>query len=644
MTRVGQVVARLRAEHPWWVFVAFALCVAIGTEYFFTVKVEKYHHSTIRISGDGRYYYAYVTSLALDGDVDFANQYANPKQGNPWGHGKTPTGKMANPFYVGAAIMWMPFFGVAHGASLVAEPHALAADGYSDLTQEGTLYGSFVYGVLAAVLCYAMARRRDGPGAALAGAFVALVCGPVLQYLVHQPSFSHAPSAFAVTLLIFLWDRGRGERPGDRTMRSWLGAGAAIGLAMLVRPQNLLYALPIVVEGVRALVRAWREGRKPALARAAARPAAGAGVALLVFLPQIIIWHSLYGYWLGVPQGASYMQWGEPMLLDVLFSARNGLFVYAPMWLVGIVGLGWLARREPWTAWPLFACFWLAAWVNGAVTDWWGIGSIGARRFDGLVPIVALGFSAAARAGLDLIERQPRRAGGVALALCLLFFYRCNFSIDDQFTRFDRLGEPDSRSSLEVYLGVLQREGHKLWRGGNPIELPAALAFHWRTGASLERYDEIVGPNLLQGDVLSVDQGSHRDQERGALAFGSDKHARFCFRGFGGTEPLADGKTPGRVAIGPSARILAPLNTDGAIGVRLTGVAKVDGALAVIWNGDKVAEGSLVVGQPIDLRFTVSDAIANRGVNVIDLDVAGAPEGQPVAVYGRMELVNPPDK
>jgi hypothetical protein len=638
--------ARLRADNPRWVLVLTALLLVSGTVYFFTVKVRTYHHTTQRISGDGRYYYAFLTSIVLDGDVDMKNQYANKRQMNPWGYRATETGKPANPFTVGPAIMWSPFFVLAHGVSLVAEPRAENRDGYSDLTQMLTLYGSFLYGAAAALLAYQMARRRYGPGAAYAGAVVGAVCGPVLQYMIHQPSFAHAPSAFAVALVLWIWDRGRRDGAAEdaraRSLRGWLGWGAAIGLAMSVRQQNLVFALPAVVEGVRRVVAARGEGPR-GLARAALAPAAGGLVALVCFAPQMIVWHSIYGYAFGVPQGATYMQWSEPAWSEVLFSGRNGLFVYAPLWLVGFFGLFVLARRERAVGAQLVAMFVLATWVNGAVTDWWAIGSIGARRFDGLLVPMAIGFAAVARAFLDAVERKPRVAGGVALAAVVALFGHCNYSFTDKFTRYDRLGEPDSRDTLAEYLGVVERDGKKLWRWGNPIALPAALAFSWRTGAPARAYDAVVGPQLLVGVTVN-DFQTRPEKEKGYLSFVSPKHERFLTRGFGEVRKRdAADKNGLRVALGPRQRALVPLNNRGRVAVHLVGQAGPTATtLHVRWNEQEVAAVPLTPGTPIDVRLELSDTQAIRGVNILDLVHDDIPANTDAALYDKLELQSPP--
>ena len=91
---------------------ALALLLLIGSIGYFTFK----DHQGLRggvATLDGYYYYIYLRSLQVDGDLDFGNEYA--EWGNPFRFGKTETGRPRNVFGVGPALLWAPFFGVTHG-------------------------------------------------------------------------------------------------------------------------------------------------------------------------------------------------------------------------------------------------------------------------------------------------------------------------------------------------------------------------------------------------------------------------------------------------------------------------------------------------------------------------------------------------
>jgi hypothetical protein len=414
-------------------------------------------------------------------------------------------------------------------------------------------------------------------------------------------------------------------------VRGWALLGVLVGLAMLVRTQNLAFALPACAEGAVLVVGAARRGAR-ALALALLGPLAALACALVTFFPQLLAWKIIYGAWVGVPQGAGYIRWDAPSWSETLFSSRNGLFPYAPLWLVGLLGLVLVARRDRWLGLGLLATFVVTTYLNGAFWHWWGMGSFGGRRFDGLVYPVALGVAALARVALDGSARRPRLAGGLALGAVGGAGVVLTTAMSVDFGRHLAGSQPDSVSSLEVYQRATTLAAHDLFfRWGNPIEWPAALAFSLRTGAPMKLYEEVVGPQLLDGYQVAFQPPSPRPV--GELAFASGKDARYLVRGFGaaraGVRPIA-----------ATARFLVPLNITTAAALRLEGSGRAAGTLHLRWNGEELASAALTPGAPFTLACTVPAERVERGVNLVDLAVDGA-TGDEVAELSRLGLSVP---
>jgi hypothetical protein len=606
--------SRIWRAAPRWIWILGAVVLLAGTVRFCVATRADGKSPEIKIGTDARYHWAFLTSIWLDGDLDFTNQYANPESGNYYEYGKTPTGRLANPFPIGPAVMWTPFFAVAHLTAQVVGPEH-ADDGTSMLHQRITLYGSLVYAFLAMVLTYALVRRRYPHGPAALAALAALLCGPILQYVINAPGYAHAPSACCVAALWWAWDRGRGQ---PRSRLAWVGLGALIGLAMMVRAQNLVFALPVVGEAVIVLLRAWRASPRQALT-AAAGPALGALVALVVFSPQMLAWHTLYGHWLGVPQGEGYMRWSEPLWAETLFSSRNGLFPYAPVWALGMLGLCVAAWRKdrPLVIW-LLVTFAITAYLNGASSDWSGGGSFGGRRYDGMLVPVALGLAAAADGLLRVIERRPRLAGGVALLLVLAVFGTCNVMMTEDYRR-GRLPPSASKDTLALYDRVAMRAARSLWQAvGNPLSWPGAWMFAWRTGAPVSSYDAVVGTFVLTD--FSVEQYRKRsDKKTDELRFADDARAPFLVRGFGAVREEAGVTQKVRVA-GAEARVLVPINHAGGATLELVGHgAGTATTVRVLWNDREVARGAVPAQGKFSVPFTLGAEQIERGINLVDL-------------------------
>ncbi|MBN2370443.1 MAG: hypothetical protein JXO72_08145, partial [Vicinamibacteria bacterium] len=153
---------------------------------------------------------------------------------------------------------------------------------------------------------------------------------------------------------------------------------------------------------------------------------AGCGAALVAFSPQMIAWKLLYGQFLWIPRsyggllGRGAGQWfnpRSPRALDVLLSADRGLFTWTPVMLLLSVGLLLAIRRHRILASVGLLVFAATTWVNGSLSDWQSSDSFGARRFDLVIPFLALGLAQL----LELGTRHPLGLSTIVLSLAVLW-------------------------------------------------------------------------------------------------------------------------------------------------------------------------------------------------------------------------------
>ena len=83
----------------------------------FAVSTDDWGRTVSVPEADAAYYYSYLPSVILDGDLDLTNQYAVTKN---WYHlGETANGHASNVFGVGPAVFQSPAFIVGHGLALL---------------------------------------------------------------------------------------------------------------------------------------------------------------------------------------------------------------------------------------------------------------------------------------------------------------------------------------------------------------------------------------------------------------------------------------------------------------------------------------------------------------------------------------------
>jgi len=346
-------------------------------------------------------YFAWLRSLAFDRDADFQNEYQyfydagvsrSPEFHETFLERQTPAGRRMNFTTLGSALLWAPFYAAGH---LVALMTGAPADGYSRPYVVAVALGSAVYGFLAVLLSAVSARRLVGRG--LAASLIVAIGTPLVFYSYVAPVFGHATSAFAVSLMVWVWLRVR-----DRwTLQGALALGLAGGLVAIVREQDALLALGPALDFVWF---AWGWLRDRQAAKGSPRrllQAAIAGVAgfILAVLPQALAYASLNG---GVRPDATVarkLTWWSPHAISVVFDHEHGLLAWTPLVAIALTGLVLLAsnrvaRPESQRVGALLLVMCLAQiYTSGIVESWTVAGSFGQRRFVALTPVLTIGVA-----------------------------------------------------------------------------------------------------------------------------------------------------------------------------------------------------------------------------------------------------------
>ncbi|MEO6212240.1 MAG: glycosyltransferase family 39 protein, partial [Vicinamibacterales bacterium] len=443
-----------------------------------------------RLQSDGFYYFAYLRSLAFDRDVDFTNDYKMLGLGdkahlfNP-----TPTGHAQSAWTIGPALLWAPFFAAAGpiAESLKASGADVSTNGISYPYRQAVCVAGLVYGLLGCWFMYRLTKafftRRK---AVAATAFT--VCGSfMLWYLVKEPSMTHAPSMAGVAGFTWLWVATR-ER---RTFPQWALLGAIAGFISLIRWQNALFAIMPACEAVSMLVAAWRAGDRGRLRSSLLAGALFTLCAVVAFAPQMLAWRAIYGSYLAVSPIGPEIRWWDPHLVDVLWSSRNGLFSWSPVIYFAAIGLLIFAATHPGVGLPMVLSVAAMVYFNSSIQDWWGSSGFGARRFDGTVPMFAVGMAMFIDRGAAVVRRFPFGVVATLGALVVVWNVALVRVGQDGHIRFGEavsFGDTGAHQVLALHNWV-----------GNPFTYPASLIFAARNQVPVGTYD-LVAANRFLGD------------------------------------------------------------------------------------------------------------------------------------------------
>lgn len=345
---------------------------------------------------DDSFYYYWLPSVVIDGDLDFTNQLAvsgtldATARTEALALPRTRTGLLANKYPPGWALGSLPFFLVAHAFA------PADATGFEPVYLVAVWLGQLLYAGFGVWLAIRIVSRYQPAAIATIAVLVTWLASPLVYYQSARLGMSHS-QVFTLAMLTFwtafrLWD-------GDNRPRTWALLGFAAALLVVTRNVALVYlAWPLFV--------GWRRLRS---APAAAALAGGAAIPLLV---QIAAWKVLYGSWIVYSYGGERFDFAELHLAEVFWSARHGWFHWHPLLLPGIVVfVAWMWRRIEGRAWLLS----LAAVVllNAAWPVWWLGSSFGHRGFEVATLFAAIGLASVIAAVLA----RPRIRAGVGVVL-----------------------------------------------------------------------------------------------------------------------------------------------------------------------------------------------------------------------------------
>lgn len=334
---------------------------------------------------DLAFYYSYGRSLLYDMDYCFANEYAQFTFGAHETY-LTQEGYPANDWPMGTGLCWIPFFLISQIWHLFASlfGNQELTNGFSWLDKWIVTYGSTLFfGCGTLWLTFRFGQKTNLKTRPLLWSLILLSLGSSFTYhLFVNSADSHLPSAFFIVLFLVVWQCYKEK--GSTILL--ISAGIVLGMASLVRPHNVLFILTPIIEHV-ASRRKIRELGSIVLIGT---------IALVVFLPQLMVWKTLYGSWLAIPRSED-VRWFNPQLFNTLFSDFHGMVSWSPLFGLGLLGLFFKKKWIPYLI-PVL----LQLYIYSCNIAWWSGGSFGNRRMIGCAPLFILGLA-------TLLERYPDR-------------------------------------------------------------------------------------------------------------------------------------------------------------------------------------------------------------------------------------------
>ncbi len=428
-----------------------AVIIVISVFFFNIMNVRYWKKSHGVIFWDTLSYYAYLPSAFIYHDLSlkFIDRDAKYFSDKMWPE-HLPGGKYGIKTTMGLAVLYSPFFGIAHIYATLSDKYP--ADGYSlpyHIALEFSSLFYLIFGLLVLRKILLLYFKET------IATITILSIGLATNLFEYTTQSATMPHSFDFTLIVFfLWCIIKWyEKP--KILYAVL-LGLLAGLISLIRPTNAIVVLLFLFYDFSSF-----RNRFQTLIRHKWLVLVMIFLAFLVWVPQLLYWKSISGEWFLFSYGSDEgFFWTQPVIGRVLFGFRKGWLIYTPLMIFAAAGLFLLRKkaREWKLALPLTII--TAIYIVSSWWCWWYGGSFGMRPMIDYYGLMAIGLGAFLSAVGDL-SRIKRYALSVAFSLSLLlgivhhiqFYYGAIHYDSMTFKAYiHSIGKISSSPEMEKYL------------------------------------------------------------------------------------------------------------------------------------------------------------------------------------------------
>jgi len=339
---------------------------------FLCFKQLKQNNWNRCISSDGKGYYAYLPALFIYHDLQFnfvtayENKYYKPE--NKVNFTVDFNDKKVNKYWLGTAFLMSPFFALAH---TVATLFNLPNDGYSFIYQVMIAIAASCYLLLGLFFIRKLLLLYHCKEIEIFISLFAITFGTNLfYYTVAEPSMSHVYSFFAVSAFVYF------AKKFLLTFNAKYSGYAliSVSLIILIRPSNamVILALPFLAGN-------FTDFKKSIQQINFLKMLPSFGIALLLILMQLFYYKLSTGNFFVYSYGNEKFNILNPHYYDFLFSYRRGLFVYAPLLLLSLLGFIPLFKKSVYQAFALAVFLFVLIYILSSWWMWYYGGGFGMR-------------------------------------------------------------------------------------------------------------------------------------------------------------------------------------------------------------------------------------------------------------------------
>ena len=340
--------------------------------------------SEATISWDVSGYYHYLPAIFIYKDIrqqnwmNAINEKYLPSPAYDQAFGHQNSGNKVNKYAIGQAVLFSPFFLMAHGYTSLTDKYP--ADGYSKPYQVGIWFGSLLFSILGLVLLRKILLRYFNDDVVTL-TLIGLAAGTHwMEYAAINNGMNH--SWLFTLLCVLILSSIRFYKKADWI--SVVGIGGSLGLAILTRPTEivwtlvpLLWAMTSIKDRFAFLLKYWQ------------KVAVAIIISGLIIFIQLMYWKYASNEWIVYSYGDQGFNWLHPKIWRGLMGVNLGWWIYTPLMLLAMFGWYGLYKKYKTIFWPTFLTSFLAIYITLSWAHFEGGGGLGQRNLIQIYPLMA---------------------------------------------------------------------------------------------------------------------------------------------------------------------------------------------------------------------------------------------------------------
>jgi len=331
-------------------------------------------------------------------------------------------GKTLSVFTCGVAILWSPFFLLAHLISIFC---GLPADGKTSIYYGFIQVGGIFYAWIGLVFIYKFVKEIFSKKIAILTSLLFFLATNVFFYSVLLGAgMSHVYSFSMIAIYLYYCLQFN----KNQSLKNLVLLGLPFAMAVLIRPTNIVSGLFLFLYGVNN----W-ETLKEKTQFWIKNYWAVVGLLLIgifVFIPQMAYWHYVTGKFLFYSyQDYGFPNWKMPKFGVVLFGLYNGWLTYTPIVIFALAGLFILLVKKELNSLATFLVLLICIYINAS---WWVptfSAAVGQRAMIDFLPLIALPLA-------YVLNEVKNRKRSIQIAFGIIVFVFIFFNIQFGF-RYD---------------------------------------------------------------------------------------------------------------------------------------------------------------------------------------------------------------